>query len=316
MTRLRHRQQQESREQTQPSEDDRATPNQVPEPEDGDVHFLSNLHDSLFAPAGPTKPTLTRAQKSEHRRLYRQDIGVAGCRQPGALSGVDVTPEELRKLQDGDESLRQPRHIADGEPSAGAGEQYFRQDGLLYRRYSPPGRDSDELSVDQLVLPKQLRPTVLKLAHDIPMAGHLGKKKTADRVLQRFYWPGVYHDVQDHCRTCSQCQKSSTRRVKKAPLVPLPIMDEPFQRIAMDIVGPLPRSSTGKRYILVICDYATRYPEAIAPRTIDANAAAEELLAFFARVGVPEEILTDQGTNFTSQLLAEVYKLLRIKPTG
>lgn len=82
----------------------------------------------------------------------------------------------------------------------------------------------------------------------------------------------------------------------------------------MDIVGPLPRSSSGKRYILVICDYATRYPEAVALRTIDANAVAEELLSFFARVGVPEEILTDQGTNFTSQLLKEVYRLLHIQP--
>lgn len=82
----------------------------------------------------------------------------------------------------------------------------------------------------------------------------------------------------------------------------------------MDIVGPLPRSSTGKRYILVICDYATCYPEAVALRNIDANTVAEELLSFFARVGVPEEILTDQGTNFTSQLLKEVYRLLQIKP--
>ena len=104
------------------------------------------------------------------------------------------------------------------------------------------------------------------------------------------------------------------RGVKKAPLVPLPIMDEPFRRNAMDIVGPLPHSSSRHKYILVICDYMTRYPEAVALRTIDANAVAEELLSFFARVGVPEEILTDQGTNFTSQLLSEIYRLLQIKP--
>ena len=124
----------------------------------------------------------------------------------------------------------------------------------------------------------------------------------------------MFRNVQDHCNTCTQCQKSSTRGVKKAPLVPLPIMDEPFKRIAIDIVGPLPRSSSGKRYILVICDYATRYPEAVALRSIDANAVAEELLGYFSCVGVPEEILTNQGTNFTSQLLSEVYRLLGIKP--
>ena len=91
-------------------------------------------------------------------------------------------------------------------------------------------------------------------------------------------------------------------------------MDVPFKRIAMDIVSPLPRSSTGKRYILVVCDYATRYPEAIPLRTIDADQIAKALVKFFSQVGIPEEILTDQGTNFTSQLLHEVYRLLYIKP--
>lgn len=67
----------------------------------------------------------------------------------------------------------------------------------------------------------------------------------------------------------------------------------------MDIVGPLPRSSSGKRFILVICDYATRYPEAVALRTMDANTIAEELVQFFAWVGIPEEILTDQVPTLT-----------------
>ena len=74
----------------------------------------------------------------------------------------------------------------------------------------------------------------------------------------------------------------------------------------MDIVGPLPRSRSGCRYILVICDYATRYPEAIPLRSIDAEHIADELIKVFARVGIPEEILTDQGTNFTSKLLQEL----------
>ena len=61
---------------------------------------------------------------------------------------------------------------------------------------------------------------------------------------------------------------------------------------------------------------ATRYPEAIALRTIDANQIAMALVSFFSRVGLPEDILTDQATNFTSQLLQVVYRLLRIKPIG
>ena len=318
MTRLRRRQQLVPENQEPVINDAEAFPDQaeqqstpVPEtPEtDPETYCVFNFEESLFTTTGPPKPALTRAQKRENRRQYRHVTEGAG--QSGALN---VTPEELRRLQDSDESLDRPRLIADGALSAAAGEQFFRQDGLVYRRYTPAGSDGDAHSVDQLVLPTQLRPAVLRLAHDIPMAGHLGRQKTMDRIRQRFYWPKVYHDVKNHCRTCAQCQKSSMKGVRKAPLVPLPIMDEPFQRIAMDIVGPLPRSSSGKRYILVICDYATRYPEAVALRTIDTNAVAEELLTFFSRVGVPEEILTDQGTNFMSQLLSEVYRLLKIKP--
>ena len=103
----------------------------------------------------------------------------------------------------------------------------------------------------------------------------------------------------------------SSRRVPKAPLIPLPIISEP---IAMDIVGPLPKSRSGKRLILMECDYATRYPEAIALRSTDAKHIVEELIQIFSRVGVPIEILTDQGANFMSRLLAEVYRLLQIKP--
>jgi len=77
-------------------------------------------------------------------------------------------------------------------------------------------------------------------------------------------------------------------------------MSVPFDHAAMDIVGPLPRSRSGNRYILVLCDYGTRYPEAVPLRNIDAEPVAEELVKVFARMGIPSEILTDQGTNFMS----------------
>ena len=89
-------------------------------------------------------------------------------------------------------------------------------------------------------------------------------------------------------------------------MILLPVVGEPFERIAMDIVG-LPRSRAGNRYVLVICDYATRYSEEMPLRSIDAEHVAEELVKLFSRVRIPREILTDQDTNFTSQLLAEVY---------
>jgi len=84
---------------------------------------------------------------------------------------------------------------------------------------------------------------------------------------------------------CGHCQKSSTH-VQRTSLVSLPVVSEPFSRIGTDIVGPLPRSRSGNCYILVICDYATRYPEAMSLRNIDAEHVAEEM---FSRVGIPND---------------------------
>ena len=69
-------------------------------------------------------------------------------------------------------------------------------------------------------------------------------------------------------------------------MMPLPMITEPFHRIAMDIVGPLPRSRSGNCYVLVVCDYATRYPEAVPMKTSDAKVIAEELMKIFAQVGL------------------------------
>jgi hypothetical protein len=98
------------------------------------------------------------------------------------------------------------------------------------------------------------------------------------------------------------------------PTHPIPVIDEPFSRIAMDI-GQQPCSCSIKKYVLVICDYRTRYPEATPLGTIDTEHAAEELVMVLTRVGVPEEVLTDQGSDLTSQWLAEVYQLLQVKPS-
>ena len=81
----------------------------------------------------------------------------------------------------------------------------------------------------------------------------------------------------------------------------------------MNIVRPLPCSRSGNRYILVVCNYATCYPEGFALKSVDAENVAEALMVMFSRVGVPKEILTDQGMNFTSKLLAELYHLLQVK---
>ena len=94
--------------------------------------------------------------------------------------------------------------------------------------------------------------------------------------------------------------------VQRAPLLPLPIVSEPFSGTEMGIVGPLLRSRTGKKYILVI--HVIMQLAVVPLNSIDADTIAKELIKVFPHVEVLREILTDQGTSFTSQLLAELYR--------
>ncbi len=150
---------------------------------------------------------------------------------------------------------------------------------------------------------------MLSLAH---RPGHLGRDRTVRRVMEEFYWPGVY-EVSKLCRACLECQRANKHHLPPVPLQPLPIIDTPFKRIGMDMTGPLPTTAEGNRYVLVSIDYATRWPEAIALRTTESTTIADQLMILFNRTGIPEEILTDCGRNFISRLMTELYKLLGVK---
>uniref|UniRef100_A0A6G5ABF5 RNA-directed DNA polymerase n=1 Tax=Rhipicephalus microplus TaxID=6941 RepID=A0A6G5ABF5_RHIMP len=147
------------------------------------------------------------------------------------------------------------------------------------------------------------------------MSGHQGIKRTIDRVLQSFYWPGVQEAVRRYVRSCDACQRTYPKsRVGKAPLGRMPLIDTPFERVAVDIIGPLkPISHMGNRYILTLVDFATRYPDAIALPSIDSATVAEALVEMFSRIGFPREVLCDQASCFTSELMREVNDLLAIK---
>ena len=88
----------------------------------------------------------------------------------------------------------------------------------------------------------------------------------------------------------------------------------PFKRVAVDISGPVaPLSEARYRYILTLVIYVTRYPEAVSLKKITTETVAEALLSIYSRVGIPEEVFTDQGTQFKPECMQEVSRLLSIK---
>ncbi len=90
-------------------------------------------------------------------------------------------------------------------------------------------------------------------------------------------------------------------------------MREPFERLLLDCVGPLPKSKSGHEYILTIMCTSTRFPEAIALRSIKAPIIVRELIKFCTVFGLPKVIQTDRGTNFTSKLFVQTLKQFGIK---
>ncbi|KAL0149631.1 hypothetical protein M9458_055158 [Cirrhinus mrigala] len=182
------------------------------------------------------------------------------------------------------------------------------ENGLLYCVAQRRGEEKK-----LLVVPRAKTETVLELAHAHPMAGHLGAENTTQRIRDRFHWPGLEAEVRRFFQACPTCKITAPRTPPPSPLIPLPVIEVPFDRIGMDIVGPLPKSAREHEHILVIVDYATRYPEAVPLRKATAKNIAQELFLLASRVGIPSEILNDQGTPFMSRLMADLCRLLRVK---
>ena len=226
----------------------------------------------------------------------------------------DISPDDLREAQLADDSLKRYRDYAskfDTFHSKRGSVKWMTRNGLLYREYT----SKDDKAFLQLVVPTPFRNIVMKLAHESIMSGHLATRRSVDRVLSEFYWPGVQSDVKRFCQSCDVCQRTVSKgKVTRVPLESMPFIDEPFHRVAVDLIGPLhPVTDKGNRYILTLVDYATRYPEAVALPTIETERVAEALVDMFSRVGVPYEMLSDMGAQFTSDLMSEVSRLLSMK---
>ena len=164
------------------------------------------------------------------------------------------------------------------------------------------------------MVPKSLRVRVMEVAHDSIFGGRLGVKKTKDKIQTNFYGPRMHNDISGFCRSCDVCQKTVDKEtVARAPLGEMLLIDTPFKRVAVDLVGLItPASERGQRYILTLVDYATRYPEAVPLKNIDTETVAEALLDMYSRLGIPEEVLSYQGTQFVSSCMQEVSRLLSI----
>ena len=187
------------------------------------------------------------------------------------------------------------------------------RNGVLCRKWE--SERGDKITW-QLILPAELRQEIMQRLHSDPTSGHLGKTKTLDRIQRRYYWYEWRQDAMRLCRTCDICaSRKPPIRKRRSPMKQYNV-GVAMERIALDVMGPLPETDSGNKYILVVGDYFTKWTEAYALPNQEAKTVATVMMEeFVCRYGVPLQIHTDQGRNFESALFKEVCRLLNIDKT-
>jgi hypothetical protein len=161
-----------------------------------------------------------------------------------------------------------------------------------------------------------LRQLIITAHHNTLSAGHFGVAKTFYSLCKGYWWPNMRHDVETHVSHCHQCQTNKPPNVRPAGLLqPLPVPSRKWQRVGMDFIVQLPCTRNGHDAIMVVVDRLSKLVHFI-PTTVDVSAA--EVAKLFVRHvakhhGLPESIVTDRDTKFTSKFWQAVMELWGVK---
>ena len=146
------------------------------------------------------------------------------------------------------------------------------------------------------------------------MGGHFGAEKTYERISRKYRWKGMKKQIEEYVKKCETCQKTKYGGGIKMPLTIVEVAEKPFEKIYIDLVGPLPVSIGGNKYILSMVDDLTRFVEFAAIPDATAETVARALFEqILFRYAIPRIIVSDNGTNFISKVFYKLCKLLRIK---
>ena len=187
----------------------------------------------------------------------------------------------------------------------------FYKGGILYKHDTVLGHP-----VEQLCLPEPRRLEAFRLAHD---TCHLGAEKVLQRLRMTFAWPLMRRQVRKLHERCGVCQgKRRVTYLDRTPITPVPRAEVPFMHIFADCFGPLFPDKEGPKprynYGLVVVDQTTRFAFCEPLTNLSAKQVCESFLNIFSLIGVPAQISTDNGSNFTARLTQEFMAKLGCSP--
>lgn len=288
--------------------------------------YVEGSHFTIITDHSALK--MLHKMKDPHGRLARwamnlQQFSFDVIHRPGKSN---VVPDALSRSIDTIESINRSSTILDKHKDDWYRNKVTRvlsgeckdnnwqvRDGLLYKKICLK-QYPDTANDWKLYIPKDLRHDILKCCHDDTTAGHLGVRKTVFRVKQYYYWPEILKDVKRYIGNCEMCA-----RVKVSQQLPFGHMGHhrtvtrPWQVIALDLMGPFPRSKKGNTMLLVITCLFSKIVLLFPLRNGKADKICEIMEQQFLLFGIPEAIISDNGKQFESHLFKDLVENYRSK---
>ena len=181
---------------------------------------------------------------------------------------------------------------------------FLDENNILWRNRSDAG------SRAQLVVPRSLRDTIFNDSHHTTYGGHFGITHTHSKIQLHYFWPGMSDFVKDRISACHKCVARKSPVNRHQPMGHVPVSGR-FERVAMDLLDVSVISAKGYRYILVVCDYFTKYTEAYPLKDKTARSVADALMdIWLPRYGFPLFLHSDQGKEFDNVMIHKLSELL------
>eukprot|EP00731_Ephydatia_muelleri_P014191 Em0007g1501a len=269
----------------------------------GSLVWLQNFKE----PEGQLARWLERLQEFDFVVIHRQ--GTQHCN-ADALSRIPCS--QCGRVDKG----KEVEFSASMSPKPGVGKVVFssRSGNFCVSKTACCGNGLDGNDGLQLVLPSKLQASAIRDLHEGAVGGHLGEEKVLSRLKEHFYWPGCAEAARNWCKSCLTCATRKMTVPKRKAYLQSIQSGYPMQLVSIDILGPVPVTEEGNKYVLAAVDHFTRWVEAFPIRNQEATTVARKLVdELFCRFSPPEQLHSDQGRQFESELIEEICKLLEIR---
>ncbi len=268
------------------------------------IHFKPGVPALTAEPAGeePDRDEDVVAEESARNEGEMESVDAGESVSLGSPNVVEESEKDkLRADVDQDETLSQCKELVTRSMNG-----YAWEDGLIFHECIDDNGDT----FNRLVLPVCRRQKILNLVHN--KSGNIGVKGMRKLLNRRFIRPGMGCDIVRYTRLCEECLKCNSAGNKKAKMIERPVTTVPFESIAFDLVGPLPKARGGVKFILTYICLASRWPDAVPLRNVAAETVASGMSNIIFRTGIPLRILTDRGSVFMGKVVDKLCSILGV----